>query len=183
MDLPHEDDSDSQNEADVISLSSASLESGQKTSAKDAEKDMRDKIISKEETQVIKARIIVIIGGIACTAAVAAAINIFAKQNDQAIFESEVRKSGRRQNQPYLLLVSRKTEETLLTQFDTVLSTQYNGFVTSIVSLVLLEIQFNFALMQQMSASVTASAVMTGSVFPNHTEPFFEISGGYVDGM
>jgi hypothetical protein len=62
------------------------------------------------------------------------------------------------------------------------LSTQYNGFVASIVSLVLLEIQFNFALMQQMSASVTASAVMTGSVFPNLTQPFFEISGGYVDG-
>jgi hypothetical protein len=37
--------------------------------------------------------------------------------------------------------------------------------------------------MQQMSASVTASAIMTESVFPNHTQPFFEISGGYVDGM
>jgi hypothetical protein len=64
-----------------------------------------------------------------------------------------------------------------------VLSTQYNGFVASITSLVLLEVQFNFALMQQMSASVTASAIMTGSVFPNLTQPFFEISGGYVDGM
>jgi hypothetical protein len=24
---------------------------------------------------------------------------------------------------------------------------------------------------------------MTGSVFPNLTQPYFEISGGYVDGM
>jgi hypothetical protein len=64
-----------------------------------------------------------------------------------------------------------------------VLSTQYNGFVASIVSIVLLEISFNFALMQQMSASVTATANMTGAVFPNLTQPFFEISGGYVDGM
>jgi hypothetical protein len=37
--------------------------------------------------------------------------------------------------------------------------------------------------MQQMSASVTASAMMTGAVFPNLTQPYFEISGGYVDGM
>jgi hypothetical protein len=64
-----------------------------------------------------------------------------------------------------------------------VFTTQYDGFTSSIVALVLLEIQFNFALMQQMSASVTASALMTGSVFPNLTQPYFEISGGYVDGM
>jgi hypothetical protein len=37
--------------------------------------------------------------------------------------------------------------------------------------------------MQQMSASVTASALMTGAIFPNLTQPYFEISAGYVDGM
>jgi hypothetical protein len=37
--------------------------------------------------------------------------------------------------------------------------------------------------MQQFSASVTSSALMTGSVFPNVTIPQFEVSGGYVDGM
>jgi hypothetical protein len=37
--------------------------------------------------------------------------------------------------------------------------------------------------MQQFSASVTSSALMAGSVFPNVTIPHFEVSGGYVDGM
>jgi hypothetical protein len=109
MTLTHEDDSDTQNEADGISDSSTSFGSGHlpKSSAKDAEKEMRNKIIDKEEKHVRNARVIVIVAGIACTAAVGAAINIFAHQNDQAIFESEVRKSGRRQNHPYLL-ASRK---------------------------------------------------------------------------
>jgi hypothetical protein len=63
------------------------------------------------------------------------------------------------------------------------LTTQYNSFVASIFSQVQLDIQFNFALMQQMSASVTASAIMTGSEFPYLTQSNFEISGGYVVGM
>jgi hypothetical protein len=70
-----------------------------------------------------------------------------------------------------------------LTQFAIVFPTQYDSFTTNIVELVLLEVQFNFALMQQLSASVTASALMTESVFPNITQPSYEISGGYVDGM
>jgi hypothetical protein len=37
--------------------------------------------------------------------------------------------------------------------------------------------------MQQLSASVTASAQMTNSVFPYLTQDYFEISGGYVDGL
>jgi hypothetical protein len=37
--------------------------------------------------------------------------------------------------------------------------------------------------MQQLSASVTASAHMTNSVFPYLTQDYFEISGGYVDGL
>jgi hypothetical protein len=45
------------------------------------------------------------------------------------------------------------------------------------------EVQYNFALMQQLSASVTASALMTNSVFPYLTQDYFEISGGYVDGL
>jgi hypothetical protein len=64
-----------------------------------------------------------------------------------------------------------------------VLTAQYNNFVSSIFSQVVLEVTFNFALMQQMSASVTATALVTESVFPNLTQPYFEISGGYVDGM
>jgi hypothetical protein len=37
--------------------------------------------------------------------------------------------------------------------------------------------------MQQLSASVTATSIMTNSVFPFFTDDFFEIAGGYVDGM
>jgi hypothetical protein len=104
-----EDDSVSQNEADAVSLSSTSLGSGNltKTPAKDAEDELRNKIIYEEEKSVRNARAIVIVAGIACAVAVGAAINIFAHNNDQAIFELEVRKSARLQNHPYLL-ASRK---------------------------------------------------------------------------
>jgi hypothetical protein len=37
--------------------------------------------------------------------------------------------------------------------------------------------------MQQLSAAVTTAALTTGSVFPNVTLPYFEVTGGYVDGM
>jgi hypothetical protein len=91
--ISEEDESASQNETNDISLSSASEGSGnvQKTSAKDAEKEMRYKMINKEEKNVRNARVIVIVAGLACAAAVGAAINIFAHQNDKANFELEVR--------------------------------------------------------------------------------------------
>ena len=37
--------------------------------------------------------------------------------------------------------------------------------------------------MQQLSAAVTAAALMTGSVLENVTLPHFEVTGGYADGM
>jgi Na+/proline symporter len=76
----------------------------QKPSAKDADKKMRDKMINKEEKNVRNARFIVIVAGVICAAAVGAAVNIFAHQNEQATFELEVRKTGRRQNHPCLLM-------------------------------------------------------------------------------
>jgi hypothetical protein len=91
-------ESGSGSDVDVVSLSSTSGTSEplhDQSPAKDAEKEMRNKMISEEEKNVRKARFIVIAAGIACAAAVGAAINIFARQNDQAIFELEVRKSGR----------------------------------------------------------------------------------------
>jgi hypothetical protein len=102
MVLPEEEDSESANEADAVSLSSASGSGPlhDPPPAKDAEKEMRNKIINKEERNVRNARFIVIAAGLACAAAVGAAINIFAKQNDQATFEVEVRKSRRCQNHP-----------------------------------------------------------------------------------
>jgi hypothetical protein len=102
MVLPEEDDSESHNEGDVASLSSTSGSghSPYPAPAKHAGKEMRNKIIDKEEKNVRNARFIVIAAGVACAAAVGAAINIFAHQNDKASFELEVRKSGRRQNHP-----------------------------------------------------------------------------------
>jgi hypothetical protein len=104
MVLPEEDDSESYNEAEVASLSSESEGSGHlpNAPAKEADKELRNKIINKEESNVRTARFIVIAAGIACAAAVGAAINIFAHQNDQNSFKLEVRKSGRRRNHPYL---------------------------------------------------------------------------------
>jgi hypothetical protein len=90
-----EEDSESVNEADAVSLSSTSGSGPLRDPppVKDAEKEMRNKMINKEEKNVRNARFIVIVAGIACAAAVGAAINIFAHQNDQATFELEVRKS------------------------------------------------------------------------------------------
>jgi hypothetical protein len=109
MGLQQEDDSVSQNEADVVSLSSTSLGSGKlpKTPAKNTENETKNKIIYEEEKSVRNARAIVIVAGVFCALAVGAAINIFAHNNEQAIFELEVRKSARLQNHPYLL-ASRK---------------------------------------------------------------------------
>lgn len=60
---------------------------------------------------------------------------------------------------------------------------QYRGFVSDIISLVQWENQYNFALMEQLAASVTSAAKMTNSSFPYITLPFYEITGGFVDGM
>ena len=51
------------------------------------------------------------------------------------------------------------------------------------IGIVQWETQYNFALLHQLSASVTSTAIMTGAVFPNLTQQFFEITDGYVDGM
>lgn len=60
---------------------------------------------------------------------------------------------------------------------------EYEGYVKDIKALVRWEVRYNFALMEQLSASVTIAAHLKGSTFPNHTEPQFEITGGFVDGM
>ena len=39
------------------------------------------------------------------------------------------------------------------------------------------------ALLQQLSGTTTSTALMTGQTFPNVTQPHFEITGGFVDGM
>ena len=60
---------------------------------------------------------------------------------------------------------------------------RYENFASEIIASIQWEVQYNFALMQQLSASVTAAASMTGQSFPNLTQPYFEITGGYADGL
>jgi hypothetical protein len=92
MVLP-EHDNESHNE--INSISSTTEESGRvpNAPAEDADKEVRNKMINKEERNVRKARFIVVVVGIACAVAVGAAINIFARRSEQTAFEIEVRKS------------------------------------------------------------------------------------------
>lgn len=45
------------------------------------------------------------------------------------------------------------------------------------------EVRYNFALMEQLGASVTIAANLKNTIFPYHVEPEYEITGGFVDGM
>jgi len=60
---------------------------------------------------------------------------------------------------------------------------EYEGIVKDVKSLVRWETRYNFALMEQLSSSITIAAGYLNSTFPYHTEPKYEISGGFVDGM
>ena len=51
------------------------------------------------------------------------------------------------------------------------------------MSLVQWEVRYNFALMEQLSSQVTIAAGLMNSSFPFHTEPQYEMTGGFVDGM
>jgi hypothetical protein len=54
------------------------------------DKEMKDRIIKKEEKAVRNARLLVIIAIIACAVAVSTAIYVFASKSDQTTFELEV---------------------------------------------------------------------------------------------
>jgi hypothetical protein len=54
------------------------------------DKEMKDRIIRKEEKAVRNARLLVIAAVIACAVAVSTAIYIFASKSDQSAFELEV---------------------------------------------------------------------------------------------
>lgn len=54
----------------------------------------------------------------------------------------------------------------------------------TIIQLVrLFPVRYNFALMEQLSASITIAALHLNNTFPFHTDPMFEIPSGFVDGM
>jgi hypothetical protein len=93
--LDHEDSSI----ADILGMSmsassytgASTSKSGQEAKQNAAGKEMRDKIIKKEEAAVRKARMIVIGGFIACATAVSVAVYKFASKADFRSFELEVR--------------------------------------------------------------------------------------------
>jgi hypothetical protein len=60
---------------------------------------------------------------------------------------------------------------------------QYNLLVGDIQPLVVWEVKYNFALVQQLCGTITSEAILSNQVFPNVTLPYFEITGGFVDGM
>ena len=60
---------------------------------------------------------------------------------------------------------------------------KYEGIVKDVKTVVRWEVRYNFALMEQLSASITIAAAYLNSTFPYHTEPQYEITGGFVDGM
>lgn len=62
-------------------------------------------------------------------------------------------------------------------------SVQYEQYFQNIEKLVTWEAKNNFAIMAQLAASVTTSAHLSNSKFPFLTNPDFEISGGYADGL
>lgn len=60
---------------------------------------------------------------------------------------------------------------------------QYEGYIKDILALVIWEVRYNFALMEQLSASITIGAHLLNSTWPYHMEPEVEITAGFVDGM
>lgn len=125
-----DDDSESN---EVLSLSSGSGSNrtgftGDRRSQEDehADKEMRDKIIRREEQAVKRARIVVICAIIAAAVAVSTSIYVFAAQADYHNFELVVRVAGQQfqsrpctPSHPFL---------------------QYEGYVKDIVSLVQWEV-------------------------------------------
>jgi len=55
--------------------------------------------------------------------------------------------------------------------------------VDNINNLVTWEVQYNFALVKQLSTTITSTALISQQVFPNVTEPHFAITGGFTDSM
>jgi hypothetical protein len=80
-------------EDDEDSLPSSTQPSTTRASEADAQEDkeMRDRIIKKEEKAVRNARLLVIVAIIACAVAVSTAIYIFSKKSDEDTFNLEVR--------------------------------------------------------------------------------------------
>ncbi|KAG7352535.1 adenylate/guanylate cyclase [Nitzschia inconspicua] len=60
---------------------------------------------------------------------------------------------------------------------------EYNLLVREIHNLVVWEVQYNYALVQQLCGTITSKSLMSNQIFPNVTLPDFEITGGFVDGM
>ena len=134
-------------------------------------------IAGKENRRVQLSKVLVVTVFCVCAAAVSMATFAFTRDAEKAQFETEV-----------CAFVQKATKKSKILSRSYTFSCnprmeQYRGFVTGIISIMQWEAQNNFALMEQLSASVTTSAIISGSQFPFLTNSYFEISGGYVDGL
>ncbi|CAB9526092.1 Receptor-type guanylate cyclase gcy [Seminavis robusta] len=60
---------------------------------------------------------------------------------------------------------------------------EYDRVTRTLVDQVQWQVQYNFALMQMLSAEMTTASMLVDAQFPNFTHPHFEVHGGYTDGM
>jgi hypothetical protein len=155
---------------------------------KEVEKAMRNKLIEQEEKAVKRARIVVILVLLISATAVSASTYLFAKQSDLESFKLAVsvkcatkprQTSAKKDNDSHFLLYL--SFVLLFEQYD--IHLQFKGYANDIITLVQFDVQYNCALMQQVSAATTIAARLNGETFPFVTQPQFEIPAGYADGM
>ena len=157
------------------------------------EKEMsKSGIARKEERTVGIVRALVMAAIFFSAIAVSFGVYLFARESDKTSFEIEVSKQtilSDTSHVPPSTCWMKTLRRSSLTICPTVPhrapspNSQYHGFVKNIEALVVWEVRYNMALLQQLSGTTTSTALMTDQTFPNVTQPHFEITGGFVDGM
>jgi hypothetical protein len=189
------DDDDGHGDGGDLSWSQTSESEVASTTKDRLEKEMQSSIARREERTVGIVRILVLVAIICAATAVSVAVYFFATESDTTNFELQVSPRG------LLCLTSigriSNRQRSVLSdhgpgsfQMDLTIShvqfscpSQYYGYVNDIQSLIVWEVKYNMALLEQLSGTSTSTALMTDQTFPNVTQPNFEITGGFVDGM
>jgi hypothetical protein len=177
----HDNDVDN---VDIESLSNSSERQSHSTSdfchksTSGNSKEALIEIARREQRHVRIIRIVTFAAVIVCAVSVSTLVYYFTTGSDTLSFELEVRANvytKQRVNKAVLMSV--------LVNICLSLLLQYNLLVHDIQTLVVWEVQYNFALVKQLCGTITSEAIMSNQVFPNVTLPHFEVTGGFVDGM
>jgi hypothetical protein len=131
----------------------------------------RMEIIEREEKRVRKARYALAATMILCASAVTAAVFVSTKNKEYDVFVRKVR-SSRSVSLTFLIK--------LMFAF---LINQFQVYSNDVIDNAQWQTDYNFRLMQQLSADMTSTALLQNDVFPNVTHPHFDISAGYADGF